>query len=385
MYLFSAAILAIALFLQLRVASATALLFLIGAGLGIAFLHSGFGFASGWRRFIVDSDSLGVRSNLGLLIIASVLFFPIVGGAFDFLRVSAASGPISVAVFFGAFLFGIGMQLGGGCGSGTLRAFGQGQSEMPVTLLFFIVGSTIGSIHLGWWLELPNIGAVSLIGAGGWLPALLVQLLILAGLYLVIRKADVAVNGRARPLLAASQTDPLARRLIHGPWSLWWGITCIALLSLLTLLVTGHPWSITFAFGLWGAKLWSALGGDVSAWAYWREGYPAEALQQSVLADTTSVMNFGMILGAALAASCAAKFALPASLTFRKAFSAMIGGLLLGYGARLGFGCNIGALFSGIATGSLHGWLWLAAAFLGNILGVQLQQRLDPGFGRQTS
>src|SRR5690606_36680132 len=98
-----------------------------------------------------------------LLIIASLLFFPIVGGAFDFLRVSAASGAVSVAVFCGAFLFGIGMQLGGGCGSGTLRALGQGKSEMPVTLLFFIVGSTIGSIHRGWWLELPNIGTVSLI------------------------------------------------------------------------------------------------------------------------------------------------------------------------------------------------------------------------------
>ncbi len=41
-------------------------------------------------------------------------------------------------------------------------------------------------------------------------------------------------------------------------------------------------------------------------------------------------------------------------------------------GARLAFGCNIGALFSGIASGSLHGWLWFAAAFLGTIPGVWL-------------
>jgi uncharacterized protein len=50
---------------------------------------------------------------------------------------------------------------------------------------------------------------------------------------------------------------------------------------------------------------------------------------------------------------------------------------LLGYGARLAFGCNIGAFFSGIASGSLHGWVWLAAAFLGSMAGV----RLRPFFG----
>jgi hypothetical protein len=51
--------------------------------------------------------------------------------------------------------------------------------------------------------------------------------------------------------------------------------------------------------------------------------------------------------------------------------------LLLGYGARLAYGCNIGACFSGIASGSLHGWAWMVAAFFGNVLGT----RLRPLFG----
>ncbi len=50
----------------------------------------------------------------------------------------------------------------------------------------------------------------------------------------------------------------------------------------------------------------------------------------------------------------------------------MIGGLLLGYGARLTYGCNSGAHFSAIASGSLQGWLWLAAAFAGNVFGTKL-------------
>mgnify|MGYP000591478547 CR=1 FL=1 len=42
-----------------------------------------------------------------------------------------------------------------------------------------------------------------------------------------------------------------------------------------------------------------------------------------------------------------------------------LGGVLMGYGARIAFGCNVGAFFSGIASGSLHDWLWFLAALAG--------------------
>ena len=57
--------------------------------------------------------------------------------------------------------------------------------------------------------------------------------------------------------------------------------------------------------------------------------------------------------------------------------AAVVGGVMLGYGARIAFGCNIGAYFSGVASTSLHGWVWLASAFCGNIVGT----RLRPWFG----
>ena len=147
----------------------------------------------------------------------------------------------------------------------------------------------------------------------------------------------------------------------------------LAGLNLATLLVAGHPWSITYAFGLWGAKIWSALGGDPGSWAYWSSGYPNQSLNSSVLLDTTSVMDFGVILGALLAAALAGKYAPPVGLTAKRILAAVCGGLLLGYGARLAFGCNIGALVGGISSGSLHGWLWLVAGFTGSIAGVYIR------------
>ena len=67
----------------------------------------------------------------------------------------------------------------------------------------------------------------------------------------------------------------------------------------------------------------------------------------------------GIVLGAMLAAALAGRYAPVWRLPMRSLIAAIVGGLLLGYGARLAYGCNIGAYFSGILSGSLHGWLWL--------------------------
>jgi uncharacterized protein len=78
-----------------------------------------------------------------------------------------------------------------------------------------------------------------------------------------------------------------------------------------------------------------------------------------------------------LAAALAGKFKPEWRIAPRSLIAAIIGGLLLGYGARLAYGCNIGAYFSGIASSSLHGWLWLVAALAGSVIGT----RLRPLFG----
>ncbi len=369
-------LLALSLFLQHEFALRQAVLFLIGIGLGVTLLHAAFGFTGGWRNLIRERQGAGVRAQLLLLALTSLLFFPLLGGVLPGLKVAAALGPVGISVLAGAFLFGVGMQLGGGCGSGTLFTVGGGHVRMLITLSFFIVGATLGSAHLHWWTALPSLGAVSLIRSFGWLPALVLQLLVLAGLYAWVRRLEQRRHGVVQPLRGQPRGAALSERLVAGPWPLWWGVIALALLNLATLLVAGHPWTITFAFGLWGAKLWAAVGGDPSAWPYWNAGYPAEALAHSVLADTTSLMNFGIILGAVLASALAGRFAPEATLRRRDWLTAVAGGLLLGYGARLAFGCNIGALLAGIASGSVHGWLWLLSGFAGGIVGVRLRTTL---------
>jgi hypothetical protein len=144
--------------------------------------------------------------------------------------------------------------------------------------------------------------------------------------------------------------------------------------NFLMLQAAGHPWSVTFAFGLWGAKIASAIGFNVETWSYWQLSYPSIALENSVLADPTTVSNIGIILGALIASSLSGGISTISNINKKLILAGVIGGFLMGYGARLAFGCNIGALFSGIASGSLHGWVWFLFAFLGSIIGVKFRK-----------
>jgi len=376
------AIFAITIILQNEFGVRHAMLFLIGTGLGITLMHALFGFTGGWRRFQRERRSAGIRAQLLLLAISSVLFFPVIGKAVPGVHAVAANGSVALMVLVGAFLFGIGMQLGGGCGSGTLFTVGGGHVVMLIVLVFFIVGATIGSLQLPWWNTILNGGRISIIDKfGGWLPALVIQLAVFAALYYVVVRIERRRHGSIVPLLEDKKSSmKFSEQLVSGPWPLWWGAIGLSVFGLATLLTAGFPWSVTFAFGLWGAKIWAALGGDPASWGYWSSGYPAKALASSVLADTVSIMNFGIILGAALAAALAGKFAPPGKIPRNRLIAAIVGGFLLGYGARLAFGCNIGALLGGIASGSLHGWLWLVAGFIGSAVGVRLRvyMKLDP-------
>ena len=345
------------------------LLFLIGGLLGATLYHASFGFTGGWRRMVVERRGRAMRAQMLMIGVTAIAFLPLLAMS-PVLGQSlvGATAPVGVSVLFGAALFGLGMQLGGGCGSGTLFTVGGGSARMLVTLVFFIVGAVIGTAHLPYWLTLPALPPTSLgtlLGVPAGLAVTLAGLAVVAGItVLVERRRHGGLEVVPRPARKGIEL------LLHGPWPLVGAGLALAGLNVATLLVAGHPWSITYGFGLWGAKIAQAVGLQVENWEFWTWPAQAQALNDSVLADTTSVMNFGIILGAALAAGLAGKFAPKASVPLLSLLAAALGGVLMGYGARLSFGCNIGALFSGIASGSLHGWLWFAAAFVGSLAGI---------------
>jgi uncharacterized protein len=359
------------LFLGLALASASILIALVlldhqpasaalivgGFGLGVAFLKAEFSYTASWRRFLTRGEAGGLLGGLIVIAICACVVVPVAALSPKY---GGAIAPLGPSLIIGAFVFAVGMQLANGCGSGTLYTVGGGSGRMLVALLFFVIGSVLGSLSLPAFLTLGGIDPVlasDYFGAWGGL-ALTLGSIATAG-------ACVIAVARKR----GANFMPSRRYIIGGVII---GLLCVAVFA-----AGGHPWSVTFAFTVWGAKAATALGFDLSHAAFWHWPGPKRALAESVLSDTSSLTDLGMMFGAMAAAAASKPFATGPWPPLKSLAAAAIGGLLMGWGARLGFGCNIGAFVGGVASGSLHGWLWFLAALPGCLVGI----RLRPLFG----
>lgn len=329
------------------------LLVMVGLGFGLVLEGLRFGFAGPWRMIVTDRDGRGMIAQLIAIALVAAVAFPLIAANAG--ELAPAHAPVGIAMILGAFVFGAMMQLVMGCGSGTLVNAGSGNLVGLIALTGFIGGSFAGSLHLGWWTALGALPVYSLQGMFGANLGLIVTL---AGLALV---AAVTI-ARAAP----------GKRM--PPRRLWIAAALIAALALANLVIAGQPWGIVYGLGLWGAKIAQAGGADLSATAFWAAEGNAARLSASILTDVTSLTNIGLLIGAFAVMRWRADPGAQTQALTPASYGAVLGAaLILGYSARMAFGCNVGAFFSGISTGSLHGWVWLVAAFAGSMLGIKLR------------
>jgi uncharacterized membrane protein YedE/YeeE len=347
----SFALLAFFVYLALSVSIRQAVLFLVGIGMGAALAGARFGFTTGWRQLLEQRDPRGVTGQLVLLALASVLCLPLLS---QYSELTAALGPPSVSLLVGAFVFGLTMQIADGCGSGTLYKAGLGIPLNMGILPLFAFGSFLGSVHVGDWLKLGQLEPIGLVSVFGGTQALLITL------------AGLVVAG-------------LLVRAWVGPGRTWWdrkwlvGAVALAVLAALNLVIAGQPWGVVYGFGLWAAKLVNAAGlFDSTANAFWSQAGNAQRLTESVLMDITSITNIGILGGALWISAKATTAAQP--LTTQQWVVGLVAGFLMGYSSRLAFGCNIGAMLSGISTGSVHGWIWVPLALMGTMIGIKVRR-----------
>ena len=328
-------------------------LVLAGAAIGAVLLRTTFGFASAFRALIERRDASGFRAHAAMLALASLLMLPLLSlGSLWGQGLAGGSTPVGLGFAVGALLFGAGMQVGGGCASGTLFSLGGGNARLIGTLAGFVLGSALGAWHMGFWWSLPALPAVTAQGLVGYGPAIVLQLGALALLWLV-----------------AGRYSPPGRRMP----TLVWGGLALAVLNAVVLVLSGKPWGETSAFALWGSQAVTALGFDAHGWAYWqRPGFVGQ-LDRSLLRDVTSVMDAAILLGACATAAAAGVFRPTWGGSGRAWAGALLGGIAMGYGARLSNGCNIGAYFSAIAAGNLSGWAWMVLALAGSWIGVKMR------------
>lgn len=150
------------------------------------------------------------------------------------------------------------------------------------------------------------------------------------------------------------------------------GAVLLSLFQIVTFATTGSPWGVSGILANWGAWLYEAVGGSVDKWYYFSSPGAQATLDGGFLSHGGSWRNLGIIMGALFATLMASGFKFKKIKSWKQVIAASLGGLLMGYGARIAFGCNIGALFSGIASLSLSGWVFAIFMFGGAIVGSKL-------------
>lgn len=339
------------LFLAWSVSIRQAVLLLVGIGMGAALAGARFGFTTGWRQLVEQRDPRGVVGQVLLLALAAAFAMPLLG---VFPELNAALGPPSISLLIGAFFFGMTMQIADGCGSGTLYKAGLGVPLNMGILPMFAIGSFLGSVHLDRWLALGQTDPVGMVQHWGPGTALAITLVALVVVLVLVR------------LWTGAGKTWLDKRWL-------WGAVILAVLATLNLIIAGQPWGVVYGFGLWAGKVATAVGSfDPTLNAFWSQPGNAERIGQTVLLDVTTITNIGILAGALWIASRTAVER--KALTAKQWTVGLIAGFILGYSSRLAFGCNIGAMLSGISTGSLHGWIWVPMAFLGTLIGIRLRR-----------
>src|SRR5499427_7775136 len=190
---------------------ASAALIIGGFGLGIAFLKAEFSFTASWRRFLTRGEAGGLLGGLIVIAICALVVVPVASLS---PRFGGAIAPIGPSLVIGAFVFGIGMQLANGCGSGTLSTAGGGSGRMLIALAGFIIGSVVGSLQLPAFLALGGVDPIlasDYLGPWGGLAATLASIAVAAAIVVAVaRKRGAGIVPRRSLVVGAGAIGALA-------------------------------------------------------------------------------------------------------------------------------------------------------------------------------
>jgi len=159
-----------------------------------------------------------------------------------------------------------------------------------------------------------------------------------------------------------NQTFGSALREVHGSlfgnqWAAWIGGILLAVINIM-MFAYEKPWSAADGVRNWGEWFFNNL--DIT-----------DKIIIPPHLYSTSLLNFGVIVGAFVAALQARQFRIQGAPPF-EIIKGLIGGTLMGIGAAMAFGCNIGGFYSAISALSMAG----VAMMLGLMIGVYIGLRL---------
>ncbi|MEX2444241.1 MAG: YeeE/YedE thiosulfate transporter family protein [Alkalispirochaeta sp.] len=165
---------------------------IFGVALGVILQRSRFCFTAALRDPVLTGGTNLLKAVIIALAVATVGYVAIQFGRFGIeLNITGSIPghvkPAGLHTVIGAFIFGIGAVIAGGCASGTVMRVGEGYQMQWLSIIFFIIGSVLGVVIFPIWRPLLNMGASVYLpqALGGWLPAIVLQTVLLLSLYIL--------------------------------------------------------------------------------------------------------------------------------------------------------------------------------------------------------
>jgi uncharacterized membrane protein YedE/YeeE len=133
----------------------------------------------------------------------------------------------------------------------------------------------------------------------------------------------------------------------------------------------GSIWGITTGESKLGGLFWQSLGLRTEQLTYFQQFKLAPPLE-----DYSQAIVFAILVGGGATALITRSFVVKHLPDRWMLAQAIVGGFLLGYGARLALGCNIGNFLSAWAAGGVHAAIFTAALLPGTYVGLRITERL---------
>lgn len=171
--------------------------------------------------------------------------------------------------------------------------------------------------------------------------------------------------------LSLGEND-IYKTLMKEPLTYVAGAALLAIFQIAHFAALDSAWGVTGPFTDWGAWMLQAVGLDITSWQYFSTEAERKILANGFLKHGGSLRNLGVIVGALLATLYASQFKIKKIKSMRQVAAAILGGLMMGYGARIAGGCNIGNLFSGTSAMALSGWIFALFLVIGAYFGGKL-------------